>query len=127
MRRFEQQRAILALRDVVRTYEMGAEKVHALSGVSLDIERNAFSRGLPEHGIELAEDLERLCQLHDGSNIAAVIVEPVQGVAGAYDLSHEFIAALRDCTRRHGVLLIADEVQSGMGRSGCFLILRHRI
>ena len=46
---------------------------------TLDIERNAFSRGLPEHGIELAEDLERLCQLHDGSNIAAVIVEPVPG------------------------------------------------
>ena len=43
---------------------------------TLDIERNAFSRGLPAHGVELAEDLERLCQLHDGSNIAAVIVEP---------------------------------------------------
>ena len=46
---------------------------------TLDIERNAFSRGLPAHGIELADDLERLCTLHDGSNIAAVIVEPVPG------------------------------------------------
>jgi acetylornithine/succinyldiaminopimelate/putrescine aminotransferase len=52
------------------------------------------------------------------SDVAAVIVEPVQGVAGAYDLSLDFMKALRDHTRRHGVLLIADEVQSGMGRSG---------
>jgi acetylornithine/succinyldiaminopimelate/putrescine aminotransferase len=55
-----------------------------------------------------------------GRDVAAVIVEPVQGVAGAYDLSHEFITTLRECTRRYGVLLIADEVQSGMGRSGRF-------
>ncbi|MDJ0812692.1 MAG: aminotransferase class III-fold pyridoxal phosphate-dependent enzyme [Woeseiaceae bacterium] len=53
-------------------------------------------------------------------DVAAVIFEPVQGVAGAYDLAHEFIKTLRECTRRHGVLLIADEVQSGMGRSGHF-------
>jgi acetylornithine/succinyldiaminopimelate/putrescine aminotransferase len=53
-------------------------------------------------------------------DVAAVIVEPVQGVAGAYDLSHEFLTTLRECTRRHGVLLIADEVQSGMGRCGQF-------
>jgi acetylornithine/N-succinyldiaminopimelate aminotransferase len=61
-------------------------------------------------------------------DIAAVIVEPVQGVAGAYDLSHEFMTTLRDCTRRHGVLLIADEVQSGMGRSGqYFAVQAHEI
>lgn len=59
-----------------------------------------------------------------GSDVAAVIVEPVQGVAGAYDLSHEFLKELRDCTRRHGVLLIADEVQSGMGRSGQFFAMQ---
>jgi len=50
--------------------------------------------------------------------VAAVIFEPVQGVAGAVDLSPAFVAALRDGTTRHGALLIADEVQSGMGRSG---------
>lgn len=55
-----------------------------------------------------------------GRDVAAVIVEPVQGVAGAYDLSHEFLTTLREYTRRHGVLLIADEVQSGMGRCGQF-------
>lgn len=52
------------------------------------------------------------------SDIAAVIVEPVQGVAGAYDLSEAFLKALRDETRAHGALMIADEVQSGMGRCG---------
>jgi len=59
-----------------------------------------------------------------GSDIAAVIVEPVQGVAGAYDLSAEFLAALRSSTRRHGALLIADEVQSGMGRCGHFFAVQ---
>lgn len=54
------------------------------------------------------------------SDVAAVIFEPVQGVAGAFDLSPEFVTALRQATRACGVLLIADEVQSGMGRSGRF-------
>ena len=54
------------------------------------------------------------------ANIAAVIFEPVQGVAGAYDLSLEFVETLRRETQRHGVVLIADEVQSGMGRCGQF-------
>jgi acetylornithine/succinyldiaminopimelate/putrescine aminotransferase len=61
-------------------------------------------------------------------DVAAVIVEPVQGVAGAYDLSRDFMNALRDHTRRHGALLIADEVQSGMGRSGQhFAVQVHQI
>ena len=60
--------------------------------------------------------------------VAAVIFEPVQGVAGAYALSHEFVTTLRDRTRRHGVLLIADEVQSGMGRSGqYFAVQAHEV
>lgn len=53
-------------------------------------------------------------------SIAAVIFEPVQGVAGAFDLSPEFVNTLRDCTSKSGALLIADEVQCGMGRSGHF-------
>ena len=57
-------------------------------------------------------------------NVAAVIFEPVQGVAGAYDLSNEFIEALRAATSRHGALLIADEVQSGMGRCGQFFAVQ---
>lgn len=59
-----------------------------------------------------------------GDDIAAVIFEPVQGVAGAYDLSTEFLLALQDLTRKHGVLLIADEVQSGIGRCGHFFAVQ---
>ena len=59
-----------------------------------------------------------------GEDIAAVIVEPVQGVAGAYDLSHEFLTTLRKCTRQAGALLIADEVQSGIGRSGQYFAVQ---
>ncbi|MCP4301543.1 MAG: aspartate aminotransferase family protein, partial [Gammaproteobacteria bacterium] len=59
-----------------------------------------------------------------GSDVAAVIFEPVQGVAGAYDLSTEFLHALRDATTKHGALLIADEVQSGIGRCGHFFAVQ---
>jgi acetylornithine/N-succinyldiaminopimelate aminotransferase len=59
-----------------------------------------------------------------GSDVAAVIFEPVQGVAGAYDLSTDFLHALRAETRKHGALLIADEVQSGIGRSGQFFAVQ---
>jgi len=59
-----------------------------------------------------------------GDDIAAVIFEPVQGVAGAYDLSPDFLQALRAETRKHGALLIADEVQSGIGRSGQFFAVQ---
>ena len=55
---------------------------------------------------------------------AAVIFEPIQGVAGAYDLSSNFIETLREATTQHGALLIADEVQSGMGRSGQFFAMQ---
>jgi acetylornithine/succinyldiaminopimelate/putrescine aminotransferase len=57
-------------------------------------------------------------------DIAAVIVEPVQGVAGAFDLSHEFLTTLRKCTQQNGVLLIADEVQSGIGRTGHYFAVQ---
>ncbi len=59
-----------------------------------------------------------------GSDVAAVIVEPVQGVAGAYDLSHEFLHVLRERTKLSGALLIADEVQSGMGRCGRYFAVQ---
>jgi len=58
------------------------------------------------------------------ANVAAVIFEPIQGVAGAFDLSLEFVTALRQATRACDVLLIADEVQSGMGRSGQFFAMQ---
>lgn len=83
-----------------------------------DIERNAFSRGLPPHGIELAEDLERLCALHDGSNIAAVIVEPVAGSAGVIPPPPGYLQRLREICDKHGILLIFDEVITAFGRLG---------
>ncbi len=85
---------------------------------TLDIEKNAFSRGLPKHGIELADDLERLAQLHDGSNIAAVIVEPVAGSAGVLPPPDGYLQKLRETCDRHGILLIFDEVITAFGRVG---------
>ena len=79
--------------------------------------------GFPQQPFEVdfipRDDCEAARQMID-RDVAAVIFEPVQGVAGAYDLSHDFVVTLSDCTRKNGVLLIADEVQSGMGRSGRF-------
>lgn len=57
-------------------------------------------------------------------DVAGVIVEPIQGVAGAYDLTTGFLECLREQTRRHGALLIADEVQSGIGRSGQYFAVQ---
>ncbi len=85
---------------------------------TLDIGRNAFSRGLPPHGIELADDLERLCTLHDGSNIAAVIVEPVAGSAGVIPPPAGYLERLREICDAHGILLIFDEVIAAFGRLG---------
>ena len=81
-----------------------------------DLQRNAFSRGLPEHGAELAEDLERLCGLHDGSNIAAVIVEPVAGSTGVLPPPVGYLERLREICDQHGILLIFDEVIAAFGR-----------
>jgi len=85
---------------------------------TLDIGRNAFSRGLPEHGVELAEDLERLCALHDGSHIAALIVEPVAGSAGVIPPPPGYLERLREICDQHGILLIFDEVIAAFGRLG---------
>jgi beta-alanine--pyruvate transaminase len=83
-----------------------------------DLSRNAFSRGLPEHGAELADDLERLVALHDASTIAAVIVEPVAGSAGVLLPPKGYLERLRKICDKHGILLIFDEVITGFGRLG---------
>ena len=85
---------------------------------TLDIDRNAFSRGLPEHGIELANDLERLCLLHDPATIAAVIVEPIACSGGVVFPAKGYLNKLREICDRHGILLIFDEVITGFGRVG---------
>lgn len=85
---------------------------------TLDIERNAFSKGLPEHGIELAEDLERIVQLQGAEKIAAVIVEPMSGSAGVILPPKGYLERLRAIADKHGILLIFDEVITGFGRLG---------
>ncbi|MDH4584091.1 aspartate aminotransferase family protein [Pseudomonas sp. BN415] len=85
---------------------------------TLDIQRNAFSRGLPEFGIEKADELERLVTLHGAENIAAVIVEPMSGSAGVILPPVGYLQRLREITRKHGILLIFDEVITGFGRIG---------
>jgi beta-alanine--pyruvate transaminase len=85
---------------------------------TLDISKNAFSRGLPKHGLELVEDLERLVLLHDASTIAAVIVEPIAGSAGVVLPPDGYLKRLREICDKHGILLIFDEVITGFGRVG---------
>ena len=85
---------------------------------TLDIEHNAFSRGLPQWGDHLADDLERLVALHDASTIAAVIVEPVAGSAGVVLPSKGYLQRLRSICDHYGILLIFDEVITGFGRLG---------
>ena len=80
--------------------------------------RNAFTRGEPEHGAELADDLERIVALHDASTIAAVIVEPMAGSTGVLIPPKGYLQRLRDICDRHGILLIFDEVITGFGRLG---------
>jgi beta-alanine--pyruvate transaminase len=83
-----------------------------------DLARNAFTRGMPEHGAELADDLERLIALHDASTIAAVIVEPVAGSTGVLIPPKGYLERLRAICDKHGILLIFDEVITGFGRLG---------
>ena len=80
--------------------------------------QNAFAKGQPEHGAELADELERIVGLHDASNIAAVIVEPCAGSTGYLPPPKGYLQRLRQICDKHGILLIFDEVITGFGRLG---------
>ncbi len=80
--------------------------------------KNAFTRGEPEHGADLADELERICTLHDPSTVAAVIVEPVAGSTGVLIPPKGYLQRLRAICDKHGILLIFDEVITGYGRLG---------
>lgn len=80
--------------------------------------RNAFSKGFPAHGAELADDLERLVALHGGETIAAVIVEPMAGSTGVLIPPVGYLQRLRDICTKHGIILIFDEVITAFGRVG---------
>jgi beta-alanine--pyruvate transaminase len=84
-----------------------------------DLEHNSFSRGQPAWGAHLADELEnRIIPLHDASNIAAVIVEPLAGSAGVLVPPQGYLERLRKICDKHGILLIFDEVITGFGRLG---------
>ena len=83
-----------------------------------DLARNSFVKGQPEHGAELADDLERLVGLHGAETIAAVIVEPVAGSTGVLVPPKGYLEKLRELATKHGILLIFDEVITGFGRLG---------
>ncbi|MGZ5035430.1 MAG: aminotransferase class III-fold pyridoxal phosphate-dependent enzyme [Usitatibacter sp.] len=83
-----------------------------------DIAKNAYSKGQPEWGAHLADELERLVTLHDASTIAAVIVEPVAGSTGVLIPPKGYLQRLREITKKHGILLIFDEVITAFGRLG---------
>jgi beta-alanine--pyruvate transaminase len=85
---------------------------------TLNLKHNAFSRGEPEWGAHLADELERIVQLHDASTIAAVIVEPLSGSAGVIVPPKGYLKTLRALCDKYGILLIFDEVITGFGRLG---------
>lgn len=89
------------------------------------LDSNRFSRGIPANGAELADDLLRLIELHDASNIAAVIVEPVSGSAGVIVPPAAYLKRLRQICDQHDILLIFDEVITGFGRMGSMFGAEH--
>ncbi|CAO3426401.1 aminotransferase class III-fold pyridoxal phosphate-dependent enzyme [Azospirillum doebereinerae] len=80
--------------------------------------QNLFTKGMPDEGAHLADALEELVALHDASNIAAVIVEPLAGSAGVLPPPKGYLQRLRELCTKHGILLIFDEVITGFGRMG---------
>ena len=90
-----------------------------------DLEHNAFTRGQPDHGAHFADELEKICALHDPSTIAAVIVEPVAGSTGVLIPPKGYLQRLREICDRHGILLIFDEGDHRLRPPGHRL--RHRV
>ena len=86
---------------------------------------NAFSRGQPEHGAHLADELERIVALHGAETVAAVIVEPMAGSTGVLLPPKGYLEKLREICTKHGILLIFDEVITGFGRLGSSFAAEH--
>jgi beta-alanine--pyruvate transaminase len=82
------------------------------------LEANRFAPGQPTSGAELADDLERICQLYGGDTIAACFVEPIAGSTGTLVPPVGYLERLREICDRHGILLVFDEVITGFGRTG---------
>ena len=104
-----------------KTFGQGIEADHLPhTQLALYDKADAFTRGMPSHGAELADDLLKLITLHDASNIAAVIVEPFAGSAGVVIPPVGYLQRLRQICTAHNILLIFDEVITGMGRAGAY-------
>jgi beta-alanine--pyruvate transaminase len=86
---------------------------------------NVFTKGQPQHGAYLADELERIVALHGAETIAAVIVEPMAGSTGVLMPPKDYLQRLRDITTKHGILLIFDEVITGFGRLGSPFAAQH--
>ena len=105
---------------------IGANRKHFGQGVEADhlphtqLASNVFSKGMPAHGAELADELLRLITLHDASNIAAVIVEPMSGSGGVVVPPVGYLQRLREICTANNILLIFDEVITGFGRMGAY-------
>jgi len=103
---------------------IGANRTLYGQGVDADhlphtlLKENAFTRGMPQTGAEKADELLELIGLHDASNIAAVIVEPMAGSAGVIPPPAGYLKRLREICDQHNILLIFDEVITGFGRMG---------
>jgi len=98
-----------------KIYGQGVEADHL---AHTQLAQNAFSRGIPEWGAHLADELLEIIALHDASTIAAVIVEPFSGSGGVVVPPKGYLRRLREICDKHGILLIFDEVISGFGRAG---------
>jgi len=96
-------------------YGQGIEAGHLPHTMTAE---NRFSKGMPEHGADLASELEELVALYDASNIAAVIVEPLAGSAGVIPPPVGYLKRLRELCDKHDILLIFDEVITAFGRMG---------
>ena len=98
-------------------YGQGIDAIHLAHTM---LPENSFSRGMPNSGEHLANELEQQIMLHDASNIAAVIVEPMAGSAGVIPPPEGYLKRLRKICDQHNILLIFDEVITGFGRVGSY-------
>ncbi len=96
-------------------YGQGIDAIHLPHTM---LPENQFTQGMPETGAHLADELEQQIMVHDASNIAAVIVEPMAGSAGVIPPPVGYLKRLREICDRHNILLIFDEVITAFGRMG---------
>lgn len=89
------------------------------------LDKNAYSRGQPKHGAERSDDLQRLINLHGADTIAAVIIEPVAGSTGVLVPPIGYLEKIKSICKKHGILLILDEVITGYGRLGESFAAKH--